>query len=173
MSSIRTSGCSTRTQNTRPDTQVKFEVDFIVFDDEADNNSISHKQDEVLMTLDKPSSGAKLVSNNNPNHEVILTFPTRQGSSKKKDVRVLVDMCAIDILLKQSLFDLLKHETVDGPKAKTWTTSAGTFIMKKKAVISGCLLPLIMNKCCFSIVICSMPDSDQPYAMNIDRDLMH
>ena len=87
--------------------------------------------------------------------------------------QVLKDMCATGMLMKKSLFDSLKHAIVDEPKAKMWTTGAGIFVITKKAVISGCLLPLIMTKCIFSMKVNAMPDSDQLYAVIIGRDLMH
>ena len=53
-------------------------------------------------------------------------------------MRALIDMCATGMLVKQSLFDSLKHETVDIPKAKTWTSGVGTLTTKKKIRIDDC-----------------------------------
>ena len=47
------------------------------------------------------------------------------------------------------------------------------FVIKKKAVISGCLMPLIMTKHSFNMEVNIMPDSDQPYAVIIGSHLMH
>ena len=80
-------------------------------------------------------------------------------------IRALIDMCAAGMLMKKSPFDSLKHKTVDEPEAKTWTTGGGTFVTKKKAVISGCLLPSITAKCSINMEVNAMPDSDQPYAV--------
>ena len=38
-------------------------------------------------------------------------------------------------LVKQSLFDSLKQETIDEPKAKIWTICASMKTTKKKAMI--------------------------------------
>ena len=83
-----------------------------------------------------------LFCRSDPNPEVILN----QVVSENMGVRALIDMCTTGTLMKKSLYDSLKHKTVDEPKAKTWTMEAGTFVTKKKAVISGSLLPLITNK---------------------------
>ena len=97
---------------------MKFEADFIVFDDKADDDSISHEQGEVLVTLTKSRNSAKCDCDNDPNLEVILMFPTRQGNSGKMGVGALIDACMTGTLMKQSLFDLWKYKTVDELKAK-------------------------------------------------------
>ena len=66
-------------------------------------------------------------------------------------VRALVNMYVTSTLIKQCLFDSLKHETVDEPKA---------------------LLPSIMIKYSFSMEVKDMTDSNQPYMIIIDRDLI-
>ena len=100
----------------------------------------------------------RLESGSNPNLEAILMFPTRPGSSKKRDVKTLHDKSTTGMLMKQSLFNLLKHETLDEPKANTWIANAGTFITMKKAVINWCLLPSIMTKHSFSMEVNALPD---------------
>ena len=145
----------------------------MVSDDKAEEKSISHKRAEVLMTLTNSRGKAKLESGSDPYPEVILTFPTRLGSSENMGVRALINMCAIGMLMKKSLFDSLKHETVDEPKSKTWTAYAGMFVNKKNALISGCLLPSIKSKCSFNMEVNAMLDSNLPYAVILKRDLMH
>ena len=71
------------------------------------------------------------------------------------------------------MFDSLKHKIVDQPKAKMWTMGAGTFVTKKKVVISGCLLPLITTKHSFNMEGNTMQDSNQLHAVILGQDLMH
>ena len=67
----------------------------------------------------------------------------------------------------------LKHEILSKPKAKIWTTRTVTFTTKKKAMIAGCILHLTMTNHIFNMEVNIMPDSNQPYAVIMSRDLMY
>ena len=125
----------------------------MVSDDEAKDKSIRHERAEVIMTLTKSRDKAKLESRSDLNLEDILTFLTRPGSSENICVRALINMCTISILIKKYMFHSLKHKIVEEPEAKTWTTGVDTFFIKKKVLISGCLLPLITTKHSFNMEV--------------------
>ena len=144
----------------------------MVSDYEGENKSITHERAEVIITLTKSRDKAKLESGSGLKPHDILTFLTKPGSFENMGVRALMDMRAMGMLMKKSLFDYLKKEIVKEPKAKTWAMGAGTFVAKKKALITACLLPSITTNCSFNMEINAMPEFDQPYALTLGRDLM-
>ena len=62
---------------------MKFETDFKFSDDKAGDSSISNDQGKVLMTLTKPKDRSKVDCDSALNPEVMLPFPTGQGSMEK------------------------------------------------------------------------------------------
>ena len=81
---------------------------------------------------------------------------------------VLIDMCTIGILMKQSLVVSLKNE-IKELEAKIWTT--GAFTTKRTMVIGECFLFSMMSKHCFNMDVNVMPDANQPYMVVIGRNL--